>query len=116
MIARLGLKRRYNEADGRFEFGNVWLADELRPLGNSLTKYVPEYVQDLCPRQLRIFLDAYLAGDGHFGSCVEYSTSSKRLAYDIQLICMKLGRLLGWLKTCMSETVSGGSIDTGKLG
>ena len=51
----------------------------------------PEYVQDLSSRQLRILLDAYLAGDGHLGACVEYGSSSERLAGDIRLVCLKLG-------------------------
>jgi hypothetical protein len=89
LLNRLGLPHRY--AEGRFEIGNCWLYDELLPLGNSYTKYVPEWIQELCPRQLRIFLDAYMDGDGHRGACWEYGSSSERLAVDIQVICLKLG-------------------------
>jgi len=91
VIDRLGLPFYYNEGDQRFELGNAWLAAQLAPLGDSYTERVPEYVQELPPRQLGVFFDAYLAGDGHKGDCWEYSTSSERLAYDMQLICLKLG-------------------------
>jgi len=91
VIKRLGLRYSYDEKDKRFVINSKWLYSVLEPLGNSRSKYVPAYIQELCPRQLQIFLDAYLDGDGHRGACYEYTTSSKRLAYDIQLICLKLG-------------------------
>lgn len=91
LLTRMGLRYRYNDGDGRFEIGNIWLNLQLKPLGNSYTKRVPDYVQALPPEQIRVFFDAYMAGDGHKGACWEYSTSSEGLAYDMQLICMKLG-------------------------
>lgn len=91
LLSRLGLAYRYADAEGRFEIGNVWLYELLRPLGDSYTKRVPEWVQELCPRQLRILLSSYLDGDGHRGASWEYSSSSELLAVDIQVICLKLG-------------------------
>jgi len=91
LLDRIGLKWRYSDADGRFEIGNVWLAGELVGLGDSYTKHVPEFIQELTPRQIRIFLFAYLCGDGSFANTWEYSTSSEKLAYDVQLLCVKLG-------------------------
>jgi hypothetical protein len=91
LLDRIGLKWRYSEADGRFEIGNVWLADQLAGMGDSGTKQVPEFIQELTPRQIRIFLFAYLCGDGSFANTWEYSTSSEKLAYDVQLLCVKLG-------------------------
>ena len=91
LLKRLGLKYRYSDDYGRFEIGNAWLYDQLVGLGDSYSKRVPEFVQELSPRQIFKFLDAYLNGDGHRGQCWEYSTSSERLAYDIQLLCLKVG-------------------------
>lgn len=91
VVDRLGLRSSYNVKDKRFEINSRWLYEYLLPLGDSYSKFVPEYVQELCPRQLLIFLDAYLKGDGHQGACWEYGSSSKRLAEDVQLVCMKLG-------------------------
>ena len=91
VLKRLGLTSRYNEADGRFEIGNVWLRDQLVGLGDSYSKRIPDYVQALSQRQISIFLDAYLAGDGHKGGSWKYSSSSEKLVYDVQLLCFKLG-------------------------
>lgn len=91
LLERLGLRFGYDKKDGRFIAGNRWLYDLLAPLGNSLTMRVPSFVQDLSPRQIGIFFNAYMNGDGHRGALWEYSTSSEGMAYDIQLLCMKLG-------------------------
>ena len=48
-LDRLGLRARYNEEDQRFEIYSLWLHGVLAPLGDSYTKYVPAYVQDLAP-------------------------------------------------------------------
>jgi hypothetical protein len=90
-LERLGLRARYNEEDQRFEIYSIWLHGVLAPLGDSYAKYVPAYVQELSPRQLRILLDAYLAGDGHQGAFWEYGSSSQRLAFDVSVVCLKLG-------------------------
>jgi hypothetical protein len=90
-LTRIGLRFSYNTRDKRFEITSKWLYGILDPLGDSYTKYVPAYVQELCPRQLQVFLAAYLKGDGHTGACWEYGSSSAQLAVDIQVICLKLG-------------------------
>jgi hypothetical protein len=90
-LVRLGIRFTYNSDDQRFEITSKWLYGVLALLGDSYTKYIPDYVQELCPRQLRIFFDAYMAGDGHQGDAWEYGSSSEQLAVDIQIICLKLG-------------------------
>jgi hypothetical protein len=90
-LTKLGLRFWYNDRDQRFEIASKWLYGILDPLGDSYTKYVPDYVHSLCPRQLRIFFDAYMAGDGHVEGPWEYGSSSERLAVDVQVICLKLG-------------------------
>lgn len=72
---------------------NKSLVAELEGFGKSYEKYLPEYVKGLSRRQLNILLDAMMLGDGsqgpRFGAV--YYTSSKRLADDVQELCLKLG-------------------------
>ena len=90
VLQRTGLPWHYDTSQQRFVVTATYLADQLRPLGNSYTKFIPEYVQELCPRQLRLFLDAYLNGDGHRGATTEFGSSSYKLIEGLQLICFKL--------------------------
>ncbi|GAH76193.1 unnamed protein product, partial [marine sediment metagenome] len=63
-----------------FEFRNKQLFQYLRQFGKAKEKYIPKDIKALCPRQLKILLDAMIVGDG----CGKtYSTSSKRLADDV---------------------------------
>ena len=97
------MRARYNQEDQRFEIYSLWLHGVLAPLGDSYTKYIPAYVQDLAPRQLRILLDAYLAGDGHLGASWEYGSSSQRLAFDVSVVCLKLGWCVRMVETDRSD-------------
>lgn len=90
-LSRIGFRFTYDDREQRFVMYSDWLYRTLAPLGDAYTKYVPEYVQTLSCRQLRIFFEAYMAGDGHKGAAHEYGTSSWRLSEDLQVICLKLG-------------------------
>ncbi len=90
-LLRIGLRYTYRDAEKRFEINSKQLYGILEPLGDTYSKYVPGYAQELCPRQLLILFDAYMDGDGHRGACHEFSSSSYRLAEDMQVICLKLG-------------------------
>jgi hypothetical protein len=61
----------------------------VKPLGKSWEKYVPKEVKNLPKKELSILLETYLKGDGHDQRT--FTTTSKRLADDIQEICIKLG-------------------------
>ncbi len=67
----------------------------LKNLGPDWYKHVPDFVKDLSPRQITLFLDWY-ALDSRVairnGSRV-FCTPSKRLADDIQELLLKIGRL-----------------------
>ncbi len=91
VFKKIGLPYRYAEKEQRFEISNVWFAEYMQQLGDSYTKRVPEYVQELPPEQIQIFFDTYMAGDGHKDAVWEYSSSSLSLVHDIQLLCLKLG-------------------------
>ena len=84
-------------------FENEGLRDYLSQFGKSYQKYIPNKVKELAPEFLRIFLDAYAAGDGcikkgytcmggTFRDSIVYSTSSKRMADDIGELLIKVGR------------------------
>ena len=90
-LDRLKLKFKYDETGRRFQVSNVWLYELLSPLGDCYTKYVPGWVQELSPRQINIFFEAYMAGDGYKGAAWEFGTSSEKLAEGLQMLCMKLG-------------------------
>ena len=67
----------------------------LKPLGQALTKFVPEEVKELSARQLNILFDAMCLGDGNRqpNGFRIYYTSSPKLADDVQEILLKIGRI-----------------------
>ena len=74
------------------QISDVQLAANLLPYGLCYEKYVPEYVKKLSPRQIRIFLDAYLLGDGSVvDGKTRYFTTSQRIADDLQELVFKAG-------------------------
>jgi DNA-directed RNA polymerase beta subunit len=97
LIRRMGLNP--NPGKDGFRIFNKSLFQHLRPLGKAHEKYVPEHIQKLSPRLLKIFLDAYLLGDGntrnepergHHGSR-RFCTVSKKLLDGLQLVAFKQG-------------------------
>ena len=81
---------------------NEQLAKYLCKLGKSYEKHIPENIKELDKEYLKIFLDAYLLGDGHikrgklwkdyqFKDMREYFTSSDRMAADIGELILKIG-------------------------
>ena len=77
-----------------------WLAQ----FGKSHEKYVPNEIKNMEPDKIRIFLDAYIQGDGRAKKPSHkfnngntrntnlYSTSSKKLADDLGELILKVGR------------------------
>ena len=103
-------------ASAKMLFGKIWngknafyiplldeeLIDYFKKLGKSYNKYIPREIKELDKRYLKIFLDAYILGDGSirkgkfwkgylFGGERTYFTSSERLASDIGEIILKIG-------------------------
>jgi hypothetical protein len=81
---------------------NKLLANDLAPLGKSANKRVPEFLYELCPRLLRIFLETFAKGDGNirkpkpwkgisFSDEVMLFTSSRILAGELCAIAVKAG-------------------------
>lgn len=91
------------------------LSRYLMQFGKSHDKYVPDYIKNLPPDQIHIFLTALFKGDGHFindkelglkkytkqhqGKFRNYTTYSKRLADDVAELLIKCGYAVSINKT-----------------
>lgn len=89
----LGFNSR--KRDGRIQFTDVEIRKILGGLGKSADKYVPNYVKNLSPRQIKIFLTSLWLGDGTHKSGVweNYYTKSAKLANDVQELLLKIGKV-----------------------
>lgn len=86
------------EEDGENDFGTIdkTLHSHLFPLGNSYTKKVPDWVKELPPKYISIFIEWAMKGDGHEAPVKDkggrtYFTVSKKLADDMQELFLKAG-------------------------
>jgi hypothetical protein len=66
LIARLPWRAHSISGEGHLIFSRQ-LYEVLKPLGNTYTKRVPQYVFECSAAQIEIFLHAFSRGDGHFG-------------------------------------------------
>jgi hypothetical protein len=68
------------------------LYNELKIYGKAHQKYIPNYIKNLSSRQQKIFFEAMMLGDGSrsYGK-INYYTSSKKLADDMQELILKIG-------------------------
>ncbi len=83
----------YNSTTSQLCITNRGLAEYLGQFGkNCLEKYVPICVKKGSARQIDVFLETFIKGDGYCrGSYDILYTSSKRLADDLQELCLKAG-------------------------
>ncbi|MCS3827659.1 hypothetical protein GGP85_003129 [Salinibacter ruber] len=97
LLTNMGLP--FQELDRGFIIAHKGLYEKLKPLGRSHEKYLPREVLDMGSGNLKRCLDAMIAGDGctytneesgHYGN-VSFTTTSKRLAGNLQEIAIKLG-------------------------
>lgn len=96
--------------DMAFRTSHLGLAQYLDQFGYCRQKYVPDLIKNGSSRQIRIFLEYFLLGDGHYecktNKCLEessFTTSSKRLAGDLQELIQKIG-LASSIRTTSVET------------
>jgi len=78
----------------RIQICNKQLHRYLLQFGKARSKFVPDYVKNCSARQISIFLDALWDGDGSRdvnGRWERYSTTSVRLADDVQELLLKVG-------------------------
>jgi len=66
----------------------------LKEFGKCYEKFIPMWLKNLSSEQIKTFLDSLFKGDGSFskdGSWMKYTTTSKKLAEDIQECLLKVG-------------------------
>lgn len=94
-INNIGFKTKYYT--DKFCILSKQLWSYLKKLGKAHEKYIPQEFMNLSKRQLKILYDALMKGDGHRRTKNRnkphdiYTTTSKRLADQIQEIMIKLG-------------------------
>lgn len=92
-------EHKNNNGITHYEFHCAQLFEELKCFGKDPVKYVPDYVKELTPRQIKIFLDWYLFGDGMqvgatakgYDGTPTVGTISVQMANDIQELALKAG-------------------------
>lgn len=78
--------------DGRVLVRDKQLWSYLKQFGYSYEKFIPQFIKDLSPDLLEIFLLAYIQGDGcRNGNRIAIITSSVQMKDDIQEVAIKAG-------------------------
>lgn len=98
-------------------FNDKAMADYLAQFGKSSSKYIPDEIKELSSEYLRIFLDAYLYGDGtikkgkqwkgsQFKDSKIYFTSSNKMSGDLGELIIKCGKSVSYyLQKCKGKQV-----------
>jgi hypothetical protein len=100
--------KSYRKEGAKLGFHNKQLHNYLSQFGRSSEKFVPDYVKNLSPRQISIFLEAYASGDGSSyddGRICAFWTSSTRLRDDLMELVLKAGKS-GNYRLCSDEVGS----------
>jgi len=89
-----GLGFKYSEHGNDFKISSKQLGVWLSKFGvGAPNKFIPQFIADLSPRQIGIFLDSFHSGDGYWKSGKRiFYTSSKLMADDLQELILKYGR------------------------
>lgn len=87
LLTRCGFNYKW-DGSSVIVYSRSW-ADYFSVFGKCRDKFVPHILREAPPRQLRIFIDAIMLGDGHGN---HYYTTSKQLADDITEIGLKLSK------------------------
>lgn len=76
-----------------FHVYGVQLRDYFKRFGHSGSKYIPSFVFDFEKEDLEVLFRWLMWGDGHTKSLpISYTTTSKRLADDVQRLCLHIGK------------------------
>lgn len=90
LLAEMGVS--FNATSSGFVWRSLSWNRWLRSFGKSREKFVPREIMDASRAQLRLFFDAYVAGDGLWQEKRAYIwTISRRMADDLAEIATKLG-------------------------
>lgn len=97
-----------NRYDVCLKISDMRLAKYLQQFGKQTVRYVPDHMKKASVRQIDIFLDAYVKGDGYQkGNGQIIYTSSKRMADDLQELVLKTGVQSVAIKRYIGGTVTG---------
>lgn len=94
-LTELGFNPKYTKDKKQLRVFNKQLWEYLSYFGQAFEKFIPNDILSLSSRQLAIFLEWFIKGDGSIESN-KYQrkrayTSSKRLANDLQELALKIG-------------------------
>jgi len=102
VLIRMGFTGKYNNSSLAFHFNSKAIVEHLKKecykgdlirvktVYNCYNKKIPNYVYDLSPRLLNIFLNAFNKGDGD-SKRIAYYTTSIQLADGLQELIFKVG-------------------------
>ena len=87
-----GIRYSYRKDHGFRLAGRHWY-NYFSQFGYAWEKYIPDFVFGLSARQQRILFSWMMWGDGHYrhGMPKTYTTTSRRLADDLQRLCLHIG-------------------------
>ena len=117
VLIRMGFTGKYNHLSFAFHFNSKAIVEHLKKecykgdlirvktVYNCYNKKIPNYVYDLSPRLLNIFLDAFNKGDGD-AKRQKYYTTSIQLANGLQELIYKAGNS-AIIKKLKSKTIFG---------
>jgi predicted phage terminase large subunit-like protein len=92
MLTEMPFRFTYNRKTGMFWIASRQLYDELAPLGNTYTKRIPRWIFQLSPRQMRLFFEAFMKGDGSpCGAGFRTGLANEGLIDDLQEMAFLLG-------------------------
>jgi hypothetical protein len=95
LLVNMGFNPKYTKDKKQIRVFDKQLWDYLSNFGGAYDKFIPQEVLDLSPRQLAIFLEWFIKGDGHIENN-KYTrtrafTCSPSLANNLQEIALKIG-------------------------
>ena len=94
LVKQLGYKSFICKNPDRIEFYDKQLYLYLKQFGKAGDKFVPSFIKELSPKQIKIFLEAIFEGDGTHNKKNElscYYSKSKKLIEDVSELLLKIG-------------------------
>ena len=95
LLVNMGFNPKYTKDKKQIRVFDKQLWDYLSNFGNAYDKFIPQEVLELSPRQLTIFLEWFIKGDGHIENNkytrTRVFTCSPSLANNLQEIALKIG-------------------------
>jgi glycosyltransferase involved in cell wall biosynthesis len=95
LLIEMGFNPKYTKDKKQIRVFDKQLWEYLSNFGNAFDKFIPREVLDLSSRQLNIFLEWFIKGDGHIEknkyTRTRAFTCSPNLANDLQELALKIG-------------------------